>query len=140
MSGCIPPKPRRPPEILEHTNSGWTGGARSLQSITTNGYVQFRVPVTNVGTFIGINDSGEDASTEPEEIRFAIETAFGRFRCWADGSAVTPWQDFSSHDYFAISRVNGRVTFSRSKSNAPIYFSYGFDSRCEATPDYWQGE
>ena len=119
-SPAIPPRPAIPPtldEIVQGTNAGWTGGARSIASVgaTESKAFRFKVPRATVGAFIGLNEN-EDVSTDPYESRYAFEFKRGEVRCWVDGEAVTEFVPYETGTYFFFILRPGTVKFAMSNS------------------------
>lgn len=98
---------------------GWTGGARSLDIITGDGYVQFTIAAVLGGIVAGLNDN--DETTLFTELEHALYFTAGTVRVIEGGVIKSSVGSYAVNDVFKIDRTSGTVTYY--KNGSLIYTS-----------------
>lgn len=94
---------------------GWTGGARSSESIPYQGRFRFSVPRGVVGVMVGWSVS--DVGTDYAELTHAIYFHKGEFEIYEDGKPAGPRGTYNDSDIFELRRCGHVVTYHREVSS-----------------------
>jgi hypothetical protein len=88
---------------------GWTGGARSLGVLTTDGHAVFELSAVVGGIVVGFNDV--DDSTSFLEINHGLYFSGGTVRVIEGGAIKASVGSYVNGDTFKIDRASGTVTY-----------------------------
>lgn len=100
-----PAQPGRAPSF----NAGWTGGAISAESLTSDGVYEFSVDASVVGVVTGINT--RNLGSGYVEIPYAFYLHSGAYSIMEAGVTITLPQPYAASDIFGVVRRGSFVEY-----------------------------
>lgn len=124
-----PGVPPTPPTTADF-QIGWTGSARSIDSLVGDGMYQFVVDRNAVGVVTGFNDA--DGGSNYLDIDHAIYCASGTYKIIEQGTLVGVTGSYDSDDEFTIARVGTGIAYYK---NSTLLYSSALASSGEIFAD-----
>lgn len=87
----------------------WDGGARSIETLRSNGGFRVLVEAGIAGAVVGFRQG--PYSPEPYTITHGFRISTGRFQVTVNGTSVTAWSGFSEATWFTVRRIGGTTEF-----------------------------